>query len=84
MRQSPSRHDHPDGLHRAIAESIELVVVSRAGFRAAARFADQQGLALRSGDAWHLAIAAAHGATLHRLDRRPAGPRPGVPTHLLA
>ncbi len=39
-------------------------------FHAAARFADQHMLALRGGDALHLAICAHHGATLCTLDGR--------------
>jgi hypothetical protein len=55
-------------------------------FRAAAEFADQHALGLRTGDALHLAIALEHGATMHTLDQRiaDAGQALGVPAQLLA
>jgi predicted nucleic acid-binding protein len=71
--------------NRLIAESFIVLGVTGQQFRAAAKFADQQALGLRAGDALHLAIASEHGATLHTLDRRlaEAGPSLGVPTQLL-
>ena len=52
------------------AENFSRLPISGAQFRTAARFADQHALGLRAGDALHLAICAAHGATLCTLDRR--------------
>ena len=49
-----------------------VLPVERHHFRAAARFADQHALGLRSGDALHLAVCADQGATLCTLDRRMA------------
>jgi uncharacterized protein len=83
-----------DAVHRAhtlamftrlSADSLAILPVSRLQFRTAARFADQYALALRAGDALHLAICADHGATLCTLDRRlgEAGPAVGVKTMVL-
>ncbi len=55
---------------RLSAESFEILPISGAQFRTAARFADQYALGLRAGDALHLAIAVDHGATIVTLDRR--------------
>jgi uncharacterized protein len=57
-------------LARLAADSFTIVPVSRAQFRAAARFADQHTLGLRAGDALHLAVCADRGDTLCTLDRR--------------
>ena len=66
---------------RLCFESLRTLPVEREDFRAAARFADQSELALRAGDALHLAICANRGASLCTLDRRlaEAAPRVGVP-----
>ncbi len=71
---------------KLIAESFTVLGVSGRQFRTAATFADQHALGLRAGDALHLAIAYAHGATVHTLDQRlaEAGPALGVPARLLA
>jgi uncharacterized protein len=71
---------------KLIAESFTVLGVSGRQFRTAATFADQHALGLRAGDALHLAIAYAHGATVHTLDQRLAGAGPalGVPARLLA
>ncbi len=71
---------------KLIAESFTVLSVSGRQFRTAATFADQHALGLRAGDALHLAIAYAHGATVHTLDQRlaEAGPALGVPARLLA
>ena len=53
-----------------IARSLTVLPVAGAHFLAAARYADRHELNVRSGDALHLAIAAAHGASLITLDRR--------------
>ncbi len=72
--------------NQLVAESLTIVAVTGAQFRMAARFVDQYGLGLRAGDALHLAIASAEGATVQTLDQRlaEAGPVLGVPTRLLA
>jgi len=72
--------------NRLVAESLTVLPVTAAQFRAAARFVDQHALGLRAGDALHLATASEEGATVHPLDRRlaEAGPPLGVPTRLLA
>lgn len=64
------------------AESFIVLSVAPQQFRLAARFADQQLLGLRGGDALHLAICAHHGAALCTLDVRlaEAGPAVGVNT----
>ena len=70
---------------RLVAESFAVVAVTRDHFRTAARFVDQHGLALRSGDALHLAVCADQGATLCTLDRRlaEAGPMLGVASSMI-
>ncbi len=72
--------------NRLVAESLTVLPVTGAHFRAAAKFVDQHALGLRAGDALHLAVASEHGATIHTLDQRLAesGPALGVPTSLLA
>jgi predicted nucleic acid-binding protein len=69
-----------------VAQSLTVLPVTAPHFRTAARFVDQHALALRAGDALHLAIASTEGATVHTLDRRlaEAGPALGIPTRLLA
>lgn len=70
---------------RLQAESLGMLPISNATFRAAGHYADQYALGLRAGDALHLAICASYGATLCTLDRRlsEAGPALGVKTSLL-
>jgi predicted nucleic acid-binding protein len=67
------------------ANTLAVLPVSRAQFRTAARFADQHALGLRSPDALHLAICAAHGATLCTLDQplSQAAAALGVTTQLI-
>lgn len=69
-----------------ITESFTILAVTGEHFRAAAAFIDQNRLALRAGDALHLATASAHGAKVHTLDKRlaEAGPILGIATMLLA
>jgi len=55
---------------RLKSESLTVVPVIREHFLVAARFADQHGIVLRAGDALHIAIAAAQGATICTLDKR--------------
>lgn len=64
---------------------VSLLSVEQQHFRTAARFADRHELALRAGDALHLAVAAEHGATVCTLDKRmaEAGRRIGIPAILL-
>lgn len=82
----PQRAAALAAFHRLRAESLTVLPIGSGQFRAAAGFVDQHRLGLRAGDALHLAVAAAHGATLHTLDRHlaEAGPPLGVPTRLLA
>jgi uncharacterized protein len=62
---------------RRAAEAFELMVarsfttlpVTSAAFAAAAVFAEQHRSGIRAGDALHLAVAAAAGATVHTLDK---------------
>ncbi|MBX9813793.1 MAG: type II toxin-antitoxin system VapC family toxin [Sphingomonas sp.] len=70
---------------RLVTESFTMLAVTPEHFRVAAAFADQHKLALRAGDALHLAIAADQGSTLWTLDERlaAAGPPLGVATRLL-
>ena len=72
-------------LARLATDSFTIMPVSRAQFRAAARFADQHAIGLRAGDALHLAICADRGATLRTLDQRlnNAGQTLGVKTMLI-
>lgn len=71
--------------NKLILESFTVLAVTGSHFRAAAKFVDQHTLGLRAADALHLAIASAHGATVHTLDKSVAktGPVIGVPTQLL-
>ncbi len=68
-----------------IAESFIVLPVTSAHFQAAARLADQHHLALRSGDALHMALSADVGATLFTLDKRlaEAGKQIGASVRLL-
>jgi predicted nucleic acid-binding protein len=70
---------------RLSAESFTILPVTAGHFRTAARFADQYAVALRAGDALHLAIAGDKGASLCTLDRRLAegGMALGVNTLML-
>ncbi len=63
-------------------QSVEVVSVEGQHFSDAARFVERHELALRAGDALHLAISSYHGATLCTLDNRlaTAGPILGVAT----
>lgn len=58
------------GFTSLVEDSFGVLPVAREDFRTAAHFADQAGIGLRAGDALHLAIASAHGATLCTLDRK--------------
>ena len=71
--------------NKLVAESVTILPITGRHFRTAARFVDQHALALRAGDALHLATASDSGATVHTLDRRmaDAGPVLAIPTRLL-
>ena len=71
--------------HKLLAASFDVASVTGAHFRTAAAFTDRHELALRAGDALHLAVAADLGATVWTLDERlaKAGPQVGVPARLL-
>ena len=55
---------------RLKAESLTVVPITRDHFLAAALLVDQYDIGLRAGDALHVAIAAALGATICTLDKR--------------
>ena len=55
---------------RQVEHIYTVVPITRDDYQSAARYADRYDLVLRAGDALHLAIAAAHDATLLTLDRR--------------
>lgn len=71
--------------NRLANDNYELVVLTSAHFRTAARFADNYQTGLRAGDSLHLAVAASVGATVFTLDQTmaTAGPVVGVPTRLV-
>lgn len=71
--------------NQMISESFTVFGISASHFRAAARLTDQFSLNLRAGDALHLTVALAHGATVCTLDQRlaAAGPEIGAATLLL-
>jgi predicted nucleic acid-binding protein len=56
----------------AFATDVRLLEAGERAFRDAAGFCQRHDLALRAGDALHLAVAAAHGCTLVTLDERMA------------
>ena len=66
----PQRAAALAAFHRMASETLVVLPMFSPHFQAAARYADRHDLALRSGDALHLAICAANGATLVTLDRR--------------
>jgi predicted nucleic acid-binding protein len=70
---------------RMFSATFDVLVIADSHFRAATRYVDQFALGLRSGDALHLAIAAAHGVTVCTLDQRTAaaGLGLGVSTELV-
>lgn len=83
--QLEARNRSLTAFSRLISESFVLFSISALHLRAAARLADHFLLKLRAGDALHLAVAMAHGATLCTLDQRlaVAGPELGAETLLL-
>ena len=70
---------------RLSTDSLTILPITPAHFRTAATFTTPHHLGLRAGDALHLAICAAHGATLCTLDRRlvEAAPHLGIAIHPL-
>ncbi|HWA90810.1 MAG TPA: type II toxin-antitoxin system VapC family toxin [Rhizomicrobium sp.] len=68
-----------------LCSSLTILTFQTSHFRAAARFADQYPLGLRTGYALHLAVAAEHGTVLVTLDKRlsQAGLALGIRTQLL-
>jgi predicted nucleic acid-binding protein len=63
---------------KSLGESMEVIPVAAAHFKAAAKFADEHKLGLRAGDALHLAIARGNGATICTLDKRLAAVAKGL------
>jgi predicted nucleic acid-binding protein len=73
-------------LRRQTEDAMRFLPVTREDFRTAARYAERAEAGLRAGDALHIAIAAAAGATLVTFDRKQARAAEtfGVRTLLLA
>lgn len=57
---------------RLLMDAFIVLRVDRRAFRIAAGFADRPDVALRAGDALHLALASKHDLSLYTLDRRQA------------
>lgn len=74
-----------DSYSRQVAPNFERLSVDEADHRQAVMLLDGWRTALRAGDGLHLAIAAAHGATVYTLDRgmAAAGKALGIPVTLL-
>ncbi|MHB8528350.1 MAG: type II toxin-antitoxin system VapC family toxin [Caulobacteraceae bacterium] len=68
---------------RMVSDTFAILAVSELDFRSAANLVERQDLGVRSGDALHLAIARANGATLCTLDRRLAAAGPPLATETL-
>lgn len=92
LDQAPSRADRalsprqsPRQFQRLRAQSLNLLPVNAEDFQTATKLANQHASELGGGDALHLAIAVANGATLCTLDRRmaEAGSTLGIGTVLL-
>jgi predicted nucleic acid-binding protein len=92
LDQAPSRADRalsrrqsPRQFQRLRAQSLNLLPVNAEDFQTATKSANQHASGLCGGDALHLAIAVANGATLCTLDRRmaEAGSTLGIGTVLL-
>lgn len=66
---------------RRFRDGLSTIEIADAHFEDAARICQRRDLALRAGDALHLAVAAAHGCALATLDDRllKAAPELGVP-----
>ncbi len=72
--------------NKLVAESFTVLPINGVHFRTAAHYADHHALGLRAGDALHLAVGSARGATVCTLDQRlaAAGSQLGVPTMMAA
>jgi len=70
-RQLPSveRAASLAAFNRLVTESLSVLPVLAHHFRAAARYADHDDLAVRAADALHLAVAVDNGAVLYTLNR---------------
>lgn len=68
------------GFSELLEESFNILPVSRNHFRLASRFSDRHELAVKAGDALHMAIASESRLTLCTLDRRLAGAGPALGT----
>jgi predicted nucleic acid-binding protein len=75
-----------DAYSEAVAPQMHRIPIEDADLRQAVILLDGWGTALRAGDAFHLAIAKAHGATVYTLDRgmADAGRASGISIELLA
>jgi predicted nucleic acid-binding protein len=78
-------HDVVDTYSRSVAPHLHRISVDDADHRQAAIFLDGWRTALRAGDGLHLAIAAAHGATVYTFDRGMAtsGTALGIPVRMV-
>jgi predicted nucleic acid-binding protein len=78
-------HDVVDTYSELVAPQLHRVPVDDADHRQTVILLDGWRTALRAGDGLHLAIASAHGATVHTLDRgmASAGLVLGIPVRLL-
>ena len=66
----PQRAAALAAFNRMSIETLAVLPVVSAHFRAAAYFSDRHDLGLRAADALHLAVCAEQGATLATLDRK--------------
>lgn len=76
--KSSERADALAAFARLLAETLSVLTISGFHFQLGARLADQDALALRGGDALHLALCVDRGATLCTLDARLATAAPSV------
>lgn len=78
-------HDVVDTYSKLVAPQLHRIPVDDADHRQTVILLDGWRTALRAGDGLHLAIASAHGATVHTLDRgmASAGLVLGIPVRLL-
>lgn len=81
----PAAGDVIDTYSRLVAPNFTRLAIDEADHRQAIALLEGWHTSLRSGDGLHLAIAAAHGATVYTLDRRiaAAGTTLGIPVTLL-
>jgi predicted nucleic acid-binding protein len=78
-------HEVVDAYSRLVAPQLHRISIEDADHRQAMILLDGWRTALRAGDGLHLAIAAAHGATVYTLDRgmASAGATLGIPVRVL-